>query len=117
MNHKGIPDEQRSARCIIKDYLSGRLIYCYPPPTIDEKTFQEFKINQLKEEKYLERLRKIEAHVVHFIVSLCQQANAPFLFIFRKTTPSRISPTSTEIFSKILNRALSKKVPCMATIE
>jgi hypothetical protein len=63
MNHKGIPDEQRSARCIIKDYLNGKLIYCYSPPGFDEKSFQQFKINTVKEEKYMERLKKIEAHV------------------------------------------------------
>lgn len=29
----GNPDESRSARIILKDYVSGRLLYCHPPPS------------------------------------------------------------------------------------
>jgi len=28
----GIPDHQKASRTIIKDYVSGKLLYCHPPP-------------------------------------------------------------------------------------
>jgi hypothetical protein len=30
----GVPDYQRAARIIIKDYADGKLLYCHPPPSI-----------------------------------------------------------------------------------
>ncbi|KAM0273234.1 hypothetical protein ACHAQH_008370 [Verticillium albo-atrum] len=36
----GQPDESRAARYILKDYVSGKLLYCEPPPnTVDPKEF------------------------------------------------------------------------------
>jgi large subunit GTPase 1 len=30
---QGQPDESRAARYVLKDYVSGKLLYCHPPPT------------------------------------------------------------------------------------
>lgn len=36
----GAPDESRAARLILKDYVSGKLLYCHAPPTyLDEREF------------------------------------------------------------------------------
>lgn len=32
----GAPDYTRAARMVIKDYAAGKLLYCHPPPTIDD---------------------------------------------------------------------------------
>merc|ERR1711976_331356 len=40
MTHKGVPDFPRSARCILKDYVNGRLLYCTPPPDITTEQFK-----------------------------------------------------------------------------
>jgi large subunit GTPase 1 len=40
MTHKGIPDGSRAARLILKDYVSGKLLYCYPPPGYNPEEFQ-----------------------------------------------------------------------------
>uniref|UniRef100_A0A8C9VV47 Large subunit GTPase 1 homolog n=1 Tax=Scleropages formosus TaxID=113540 RepID=A0A8C9VV47_SCLFO len=40
MTAHGQPDQSRSARYILKDYVSGKLPYCHPPPHIDAKDFQ-----------------------------------------------------------------------------
>ena len=32
----GVPDYTRAARIIIKDYVSGKLLYCHPPPAIND---------------------------------------------------------------------------------
>ncbi|KZO92805.1 putative LSG1-large-subunit GTPase [Calocera viscosa TUFC12733] len=36
---KGEPDEARSARYILKDYVNAKLLYCHPPPGIDADEF------------------------------------------------------------------------------
>ncbi|XP_036731261.2 large subunit GTPase 1 homolog [Manis pentadactyla] len=40
MTAHGQPDQPRSARYILKDYVSGRLLFCHPPPGRDPVTFQ-----------------------------------------------------------------------------
>ncbi|XP_041646461.1 large subunit GTPase 1 homolog [Cheilinus undulatus] len=40
MTSHGQPDQSRSARYILKDYVSGKLLYCYPPPHISSEDFQ-----------------------------------------------------------------------------
>jgi large subunit GTPase 1 len=62
MNHKGIPDVQRAARCLLKDYINGKLVYCYVQPNVNDKEFQEIKIDALKETRFMERLKKINEH-------------------------------------------------------
>ncbi|CAF3734123.1 unnamed protein product [Rotaria socialis] len=42
MTHKGIPDGSRAARLILKDYVNGKLLYCYPPPGYDSQKFQHY---------------------------------------------------------------------------
>ncbi|XP_015216521.1 large subunit GTPase 1 homolog [Lepisosteus oculatus] len=40
MTAHGQPDQPRSARYILKDYVNGKLLYCHPPPHIDARDFQ-----------------------------------------------------------------------------
>ncbi|XP_037381206.1 large subunit GTPase 1 homolog [Talpa occidentalis] len=40
MTAHGQPDQPRSARYILKDYVTGKLLYCHPPPGRDPVTFQ-----------------------------------------------------------------------------
>ncbi|CAF4123339.1 unnamed protein product [Rotaria sp. Silwood2] len=42
MTHKGIPDGSRAARLILKDYVKGKLLYCYPPPGYNSEEFQQY---------------------------------------------------------------------------
>lgn len=42
MTHKGIPDGSRAARLILKDYVNGKLLYCYPPPGYNSEEFQQY---------------------------------------------------------------------------
>ncbi|CAF0762594.1 unnamed protein product [Brachionus calyciflorus] len=72
-NHKGMPDVQRASRYILKDYVNGKLLYCYPPPGIDGLSFQDHRYETSKEVKYLEKIKKIEkqmkekkAELTHF---------------------------------------------------
>ncbi|KAF8222122.1 putative LSG1-large-subunit GTPase, partial [Tricholoma matsutake] len=38
---QGNPDEARSARYVLKDYVNGKLLFCHPPPGISETRFNE----------------------------------------------------------------------------
>ncbi|KAM8746020.1 large subunit GTPase 1 homolog [Acanthopagrus schlegelii] len=40
MTSHGQPDQSRSARYILKDYVNGKLLYCHPPPHIKAEDFQ-----------------------------------------------------------------------------
>jgi large subunit GTPase 1 len=65
MNHKGMPDVNRGARYILKDYVNGKLLYCYPPPKFTDtpQSYQDHHYEMDKEAKYLERLNKIKIQV------------------------------------------------------
>jgi len=41
----GVPDYQRAARVIIKDFTNGKLIYCHPPPSVN--SLEEFHLETL----------------------------------------------------------------------
>lgn len=38
---QGNPDEARSARYILKDYVNAKLLYCHPPPGLSTEGFNE----------------------------------------------------------------------------
>ncbi|XP_005921035.1 large subunit GTPase 1 homolog [Haplochromis burtoni] len=40
MTSHGQPDQSRSARYVLKDYVSGKLLHCHPPPHIKAEDFQ-----------------------------------------------------------------------------
>ncbi|XP_077463299.1 large subunit GTPase 1 homolog [Stigmatopora argus] len=52
MTSHGQPDQPRSARYILKDYVNGKLLYCHPPPSIKAEDFQpqhnKFQRNELE---------------------------------------------------------------------
>ncbi|XP_059955303.1 large subunit GTPase 1 homolog [Mesoplodon densirostris] len=50
MTAHGQPDQPRSARYILKDYVNGKLLYCHPPPGRDPLTFQ-YQHQRLLEKK------------------------------------------------------------------
>ncbi|XP_067594567.1 large subunit GTPase 1 homolog [Pseudorca crassidens] len=50
MTAHGQPDQPRSARYILKDYVNGKLLYCHPPPGRDPLTFQ-YQHQRLPEKK------------------------------------------------------------------
>jgi large subunit GTPase 1 len=36
---QGNPDEARSARYVLKDYINAKLLFCHPPPNVDVDAF------------------------------------------------------------------------------
>uniref|UniRef100_A0A8C6RYF8 Large subunit GTPase 1 homolog n=1 Tax=Nannospalax galili TaxID=1026970 RepID=A0A8C6RYF8_NANGA len=54
MTAHGQPDQPRSARYILKDYVKGKLLYCHPPPGRDPVTFQH------QHQRFLENKTKVD---------------------------------------------------------
>lgn len=42
MTANGQPDNPRSARYILKDFVNGKLLYCHAPPGIEQNIFHIF---------------------------------------------------------------------------
>ena len=42
MTANGQPDNSRAARIILKDYISGKLLYAISPPNIEQNDFHTF---------------------------------------------------------------------------
>ncbi|XP_055502190.1 large subunit GTPase 1 homolog [Leucoraja erinacea] len=47
MTAHGQPDQPRAARYILKDYVTGKLLYCHPPPGVDSTQFQYHHAKQV----------------------------------------------------------------------
>lgn len=54
MTARGLPDNPRAARYILKDYVNGKLLYCHAPPDMSQS---DFHIHTLK------KLHKMKANV------------------------------------------------------
>lgn len=48
MTQNGQPDNARSARYILKDFVNGKLLYCVAPPNFDQSQFHLFPPSQRK---------------------------------------------------------------------
>ena len=54
-----MPDVNRGSRYILKDYVNGKLLYCYPPPEVDDAlSFQDHHHLIESQEKYLNKMTK-----------------------------------------------------------
>lgn len=42
MTANGQPDQSRAARHVLKEYVSGKLIYCHAPKGVEQKTFHTY---------------------------------------------------------------------------
>jgi len=44
MTSGGRPDQSRAARIILKDYVSGKLLYCEAPPGVEQQKFHQHQM-------------------------------------------------------------------------
>jgi large subunit GTPase 1 len=42
MTQRGLPDNSRGARCILKEFVAGKLLYCHAPPGFNQEEFHPF---------------------------------------------------------------------------
>nr|XP_015912339.1 large subunit GTPase 1 homolog [Parasteatoda tepidariorum] len=69
MTSRGLPDNARSARYILKDFINGKLLYCFAPPGIKQEDYHKFEMkakkishqNVPKENEVLEKKETLSA--------------------------------------------------------
>ena len=60
MTANGEPDNSRAARYVLKDFLNGKLLYCYAPPTISQEEIHIYEdVPNSKENSIPSRALKI----------------------------------------------------------
>nr|XP_018895707.1 PREDICTED: large subunit GTPase 1 homolog [Bemisia tabaci] len=48
MTSNGQPDNPRSSRYVLKDFVNGRLLYCTAPPGWDQSKYHQFKVKKVR---------------------------------------------------------------------
>lgn len=96
MTSNGQPDQSRSARYVLKDYVNGKLLYCVAPPTVEQEVYHTFpeRSRKIIEEKSLPDQQQRAMRVSFKPPSLQPNKfiyNYPFFFLrLTKTLPLRI---------------------------
>ena len=76
MTARGLPDNPRSSRHILKDFVCGKLLYCTPPPKTDTTEFVECGLSSNRKVDKVSaaptpfqlRVTKVSQHFfIHFI--------------------------------------------------
>lgn len=86
MTSNGQPDQSRSSRYVLKDYVNGKLLYCVAPPTVPQETYQTYPARQRKviEEKSLPSKQQ-RAMRVGLVILKIKNHKFYTVFVFRST--------------------------------
>lgn len=77
MTANGEPDNSRAARLVLKDFVNGKLLYCYTPPSVRQKEFHTFEKLPEKDESSIppRALKQIKVHSIRSsLVSLSYES-------------------------------------------
>lgn len=98
MTQNGQPDNPRSARYILKDFVNGKLLYCFAPPGVDQKLYHIFP------EEIKERTLK--------------HANPQYIRAVKliKTTTQDIDKTFFQSRQPLVHEKGLKKILCSSTM-
>ncbi|XP_055912643.1 large subunit GTPase 1 homolog [Eupeodes corollae] len=60
MTANGQPDQSRSARYVLKDYVNGKLLFCHSPPGVNQESFHTFpkRTRKVVEEESLPKMQQ-----------------------------------------------------------
>lgn len=42
MTQRGLPDNARSSRYVLKDFVNGKLLFCHAPPGVNQEDYHQF---------------------------------------------------------------------------
>ncbi|KAG7166198.1 large subunit GTPase 1 homolog [Homarus americanus] len=48
MTQRGLPDNPRSSRYILKDYMNGKLLYAHAPPTTSQAEYHKYTLTKMR---------------------------------------------------------------------
>lgn len=77
MTANGQPDQSRSARLALKDYVNGKLLYCTAPPAHDQAAFHTFPERQ-KDQAPIESLPPRQQRAIKMDKSQVEAINEDF---------------------------------------
>ena len=61
MTPRGLPNQPLVARLLLKDFVSGKLLYCKAPPGVDQQTFHTFVVTDPKVREFTpQQLRLVQ---------------------------------------------------------
>lgn len=84
MTSNGQPDQSRSARYVLKDYVNGRLLYCVAPPSVAQEIYHQFpeRARKIIEEKSLpdQQQRAMRVIKTFFLYILLFQFYGQYIF-------------------------------------
>lgn len=70
MTARGQPDQSRSARYVLKDYVTGRLLYCHAPPGYIQEEFHKYA-PRIRLEKSEEQLTSQQQRAMRVSIQIC----------------------------------------------
>ena len=85
MTSNGQPDQSRSSRYVLKDYVNGKLLYCVAPPNVEQSVYQQFpeRTRKIIEEKALPDQQQRAMRVSNVVkYKFVQQFNISTKFCF-----------------------------------
>ena len=89
----GNPDESRAARIILKDFVKGKLCFCYPPPSIVDAVFNEEVFDQMRAKLREKKLRGIHnLHTQDTDILVSQYSQNFFLHPTIQSAPTKMLP-------------------------
>lgn len=72
MTANGQPDQSRSARYVLKDYVNGKLLYCHAPPDCKQEEFHQFaprvRAPLIEEKLPSQQQRAMRVNFTHFFI-------------------------------------------------
>lgn len=71
MTANGQPDQSRSARYVLKDYVCGKLLYCHAPLGVEQAQFHTFpdrKRPEILEEKLPQQQQRALRVSIYYII-------------------------------------------------
>lgn len=76
MTANGQPDNPRSARYILKDFVNGKLLYAHAPPSIKQDEYHEWpEVKKAVNREFTPReARAIKVHTIIFFTYILHQA-------------------------------------------
>lgn len=82
MTPRGLPNQPKTARLILKDFVSGELLYCVAPPGVEQETFHEMKVDEI----HIREMTPFEKRVILGEASAVEEDDFDEQF-FKKNAP------------------------------
>lgn len=109
MTNRGMPDNARSARYILKDFVNGKLLYCHAPPDVNQEEYHKFPEVTSKKSKENSESNE-EVSVKKPILTAADRKFFSNMHVKGKTSNAAPSANGTKPWKKHFNRNKKEKL-------